>query len=241
MKLYSGTPGSGKSFHVMEDILFYLHKGLRVIANFNVLFSEKEIKKGYAERFTYWDNEEFTVANLCVFSVKNKMFQKKKEDQCLVVIDEAGGRFNPRDFGKKDRREWIDWVSQHMKFGYNMILIAQHDRMLDRQIRTIIETEVVHRKVNRFKWFRWIPFITVFVYVEHWYAAKNVKVGSDFFLYRKKIADKYDRFKIFSGFTFTAEMLKLLEENLEEGEKEIPAALNVNIGAIYADDRVPEE
>ena len=38
--------------------------------------------------------------------------------------------------------------SQHRKLGYRVILIAQFDRMLDRQIRSVLEYEYIHRKVR---------------------------------------------------------------------------------------------
>ena len=34
--LYTGTPGSGKSYHVARDIYFFLHYGRNVIANFDI-------------------------------------------------------------------------------------------------------------------------------------------------------------------------------------------------------------
>ncbi len=34
--LYTGTPGSGKSYHVAKEIYFYLYHGRNVIANFDI-------------------------------------------------------------------------------------------------------------------------------------------------------------------------------------------------------------
>ena len=151
--LYTGTPGSGKSLHVISVILKVLGWGRQVISNFPITFTDKEIKKGYNQRFFYWSNEEITIENLILHALDNGFFENMQESQCLVVIDEAGGRFNCRDFGKSDRREWIDFFSQHRKVGYDFILVAQNDRMLDRQIRGYVETEKKHRKINNFTFF----------------------------------------------------------------------------------------
>ena len=44
---YSGTPGSGKSLHVAQDIYQYLQRGKNVIANFDI--NEKAVK-GYGRK-----------------------------------------------------------------------------------------------------------------------------------------------------------------------------------------------
>lgn len=232
--LYTGTPGSGKSFHSIKIILNVLSWGRMVIANFPINFTKREIKKGYDKRFFYWTNEEITIENLIIFALENGMIEKAKESQCLVVIDEAGGRFNCRDFAKSDRRNWIDFFSQHRKVGYDFILVAQNDRMLDRQIRGYIETEKKHRKTNNFGPFVFLPF-TLFVAVEHWYTAKQ-RVGSEFFLFRKKIAKRYDSMRMFSGFTISPELIAKIEARRKGSEEEIPDGVQTSVDAIFTNE-----
>ena len=232
--LYSGTPGSGKSYHGVALALRVLEWGRFVIANFPLRFTEKQIKKGYDKRFFYRTNEEITINNLIYFAIENGMLDKAKESQALVVIDEAGGRFNCRDFAKKDRAEWIDFFSQHRKLGYDFVLVAQNDRMLDRQIRGYIETEIRHRKVNNFGPFFFIPW-PIFVGVEWWYTAR-IRVGSDWMIFRKSIADQYDSMKMFTGFKLSKEMLELINAKREQKEppKKNPE-LDVPITAVFTE------
>lgn len=207
--LYSGTPGSGKSLHCISLMLRILRSGRHVISNFPIKFNEKERKKGYEDLFHYWSNDEININNLVEFAIDKGFLAKGKESQCLVVIDEAGGRFNCRDFQKKDRTEWIDFFSQHRKLGYDFVLVAQNDRMLDKQIRGYIEIEKKHRKVNNFGPFFFLP-IPVFVAIEYWYTAKQ-KVGAEWFMFRKSLGDRYDSMKLFSGFKLSDELLKKVE------------------------------
>jgi zona occludens toxin len=232
--LYSGTPGSGKSFHSISIILRALGWGRMVISNFPITFTKRETKKGYDKRFYYWPNEEITIENLIIFALDQGMIEKATESQCLVVIDEAGGRFNCRDFAKSDRRNWIDFFSQHRKIGYDFLLVAQNDRMLDRQIRGYIETEKKHRKANNFGPFAFLPF-TLFVAVEYWYTAKQ-RVGSEFFLFRKKIADRYDSMRMFSGFTISPELIARIEEKRQGKSNEVPEGCQVSVDAIFTED-----
>ena len=52
------------------------------------------------------------------------------------LIGEAQILFNSRDWGSNSnkRMAWIKFFSQHRKYGYNFIMIAQFDKMIDRQI-----------------------------------------------------------------------------------------------------------
>jgi len=209
IRLYSGTPGSGKSFCSIELITDYLQQKKDVISNFALKFSARQIKKGWQEKFNYWPNEEITINNLVEHAINNNYLEKRKESQCLVVIDEAGGRFNSRDFQQKDRMEWLDFFSQHAKLGYDFLLVAQMDRMIDRQIRGLIETEYIHRKINNFGPFRFLPF-KVFVQVEYWYALKQ-RVKAEYYFFTKRTANMYDRYKMFSGFKLSDELLAKIE------------------------------
>lgn len=187
--LYSGTPGSGKSFHATKDIYTKLKKKTKnkVIANFAF--------DTHSPNFTYKDNSEITVDFLVDYACKNHEFGV--EGQTLVVIDEAGTLFNCRDWGtnSKKRMDWIKFFSQHRKFGYNFILIAQFDKMIDRQIRMLIEYEVTHMKINNF--FMFLP-LTAFLAVEHWYGQK-MKTNHQVILYQKKIAKMYNSYQMFDN------------------------------------------
>lgn len=189
--LYSGTPGSGKSFHALRDILQKVkqRKNNTVIANFPVDCGK------YQDNFLYLDNSEITVDFLINYAVKNHKIGI--ENQTLVVIDEAGVKFNCRDglqgSASKIRMEWLKFFSQHRKLGYNFILVAQSDRQLDKQIRLNIEYDVIHKKINNFFFF--LP-TTVFLAVNRWYGQK-MKVGHEVIFFSKKIAAKYDSYKMF--------------------------------------------
>lgn len=201
--LYSGTPGSGKSYHAVYDIYSKIRKKNKnkVIANFIL-----NVPSEYKNNFIYVDNPELTIEYLQQYAYKNHFVGV--EGQTLVVIDEAQILFNSRDWGSNSNRrmEWIKFFSQHRKYGYNFILIAQFDRMIDRQIRSLIEYEVSHMKMNNFFWF--LPF-TFFLCVEHWYGQK-MKTGHVIIPYRKKIATLYNSYATFDE---TGSLVEVKKEN----------------------------
>lgn len=188
---YSGTPGSGKSLHVARDIINKLRKKQGVIANFPI--NEKMIKKN--AKFTYMKNSEINPAALVEYANKNHV--RGKESQTLVVIDECQIIFNPRTWQNKDRLEWIEFFTQHRKYGYNFILVAQFDRLVDKQIRSLFEYEVKHRKVNNFKIMRFFP-VQTFCAVSVWYGVKE-KISSEFFTYKRKYSKLYDSYLDFKA------------------------------------------
>ena len=196
ISLYTGTPGSGKSLHTARDVITWLKmKKKNVIANFAI--NEGVLKTGFFNKnlgsFTYIQNSDFTVDKLIDYSLKNHI--KGKEKQTLLCIDECQTFFNPREFARKDRLEWNNFFSQHRKLGYEVILITQTDRLIDRQIRALVEYEVKHRKVNNFKFGKLSP-VPLFCSVYYWYGVRE-RLGCEFFTYRKKLGSLYDSYKMF--------------------------------------------
>lgn len=190
---YSGTPGSGKSLHLAKDIYYRLNRSKYpfVIANFSI--NMKMIKNKKA-RFIYKDNEEITIKFLLDYALENHTLGK--ENQTLLVFDEAHTIWNSREWqSNKDRLDWLKFFSQHRKLGYNIIVISQNDRQLDKQIRIQFEYEVKHRKINNFKIGKFLPMST-FISINYWYGISE-KIGSEFFFYRKKWGRFYDSYGTF--------------------------------------------
>lgn len=193
ISLYSGTPGSGKSYHATKEIYEWLrYKGKNVIANFPIQPIKKQ--KG---KFSYKSNEDLTIEYLIQFAKENHT--PHRENQTLLVIDEAGIKFNSRCWNDKGRLAWLDFFSQHRKFGYQIILISQADLMLDKQIRSFIEVEHIHRKMsmNGRVGFLLSPIYT-FVDIQYWYGLK-LYLRMEFIRYNKKIANIYDSYMMFDN------------------------------------------
>ncbi len=196
--LYSGTPGSGKSLHAAKRIVDWSRQGKPVITNFEVDLS----KYPKAKQF-YVDDDELTPDFLVKFSreyFEGRKLTKKDEDTILLVIDECQLIFNSREYQKKDRKSWIKLFSTHRHLGYHVILIAQMDKMLDKQIRGLIEYEFIHRKLSNFgkagKLLTIVLAGEMFTSVQMWYPLK-LKIGSQMFRAKKKYYSIYDSYASF--------------------------------------------
>lgn len=204
IELYSGTPGSGKSLHVATKIRQWLHRWKSpVITNFN--FRAAACKpRGYGSLLVI-NNRQLTPDFLEFFSEEYKRvrgWNTIPEEHILLVIDEAQILFNSREWNKPNRNAWISFFTQHRKLGYRVIMIAQFDRMLDRQIRSVIEYEHIHRKVkNVGRWgmiFNAVAGGGLHVDVKL-YKPLNEKISSEWFKGNKSLYSLYDSYTRFEA------------------------------------------
>lgn len=213
IELFTGFVGSGKSYAATKigTVIADAPRGKKwVIANFPIKPKEKllakipfiknKIKNKYYDlRWIYKSNEELTVDFLVNESIKNKW--NEKEGSALIIFDEASIPFNARSFQKHDRMEWIKFLTQSRKFGYDVIFITQDARMLDKQIRALCEYEVVHKKLNNMYAFKWLSMfrVTLFAGISYWNGlnARFTKGQLRLYFYQKNIAERYDTLKLF--------------------------------------------
>lgn len=230
---FTGTPGSGKSLHMAMLMDKQLKKGRNVIANFEInedtykRFNKKH--PGKLGHFIYVSNTELltnaykpridgrrkTEPPKDSFSYIDGLygyaqnFHKRNargqiiEGQTLLVLDECQDLFNPRSWNRKDRLKWCSFFREHRKYGYEVYLISQDDKIVDKQIRAILQYEYVHRCINNYKLSgKILGFIAggkLFVYVKKMYGirSKEAKVKSRFFTGQRKYYEYYDSYKTF--------------------------------------------
>lgn len=198
---FSGTPGSGKSLHVAERLYWWVKLGKPCICNFDIALDKIKTKK--KKEFIFKNNAELTPAYLIRYAQEYASSKGKiKEGTIMLVIDECQLIFNSRDWGQRGRVDWLSFFTLHRHLGYDIILVAQFDRMIDRQIRSLIEYEFIHRKVSNFGWKGKIVSAfalgNLFVSVKMWYPLKE-KVGSSFFRAKKVYYSLYDTYLLFDS------------------------------------------
>lgn len=230
---FTGTPGSGKSLHMAMLMDKQLKKGRNVIANFEInedtykRFNKKH--PGKLGHFIYVSNTDLltnaykpridgrrkTEPPKDSFSYIDGLygyaqnFHKRNargqiiEGQTLLVLDECQDLFNPRSWNRKDRLKWCSFFREHRKYGYEVYLISQDDKIVDKQIRAILQYEYVHRCINNYKLSgKILGFIAggkLFVYVKKMYGirSKEARVKSRFFTGQRKYYEYYDSYKTF--------------------------------------------
>lgn len=202
--LYSGTPGSGKSLHTAKYICDEIFFNRPILANFEINFENLKkcykFKKPKKDLLHYVPNNELTPKYLTEFSRSHFHGKAIREDNITLIIDECQLLFNAREWNKQGREEWLSFFTQHRKYGYYIILVAQFDRMIDRQIRSLIEYEYIHRKVKNMgiggAIYNTVLGGGLFCCVQRYYPL-NERIGFNFFKCRKKYYSIYDTYANF--------------------------------------------
>lgn len=190
--LFTGTPGSGKSFHCTEIVVNSLKKGINIITNYPIDTSKIKDMKG---EYIHLSEKYITVEYLKKHAKKYHV--KGKEKQTIVIIDEAQLLFNSRDWNSPDRKEWCSFFTIHRHLGFDFILATQKDDFIDKQIRGLIEYNHIHRNLKKSKLNNIFPFMpTIFVEIVVWYS-NNMKISSRFFRYKNYIGEVYDSYIFF--------------------------------------------
>lgn len=100
----------------------------------------------------------------------------------------------------QNRLEWIEFLSQHRKYGYRVILCAQSDKMVDNQFRMLIEYEVKHRKLSKFGVWGWLISRLLlgrgFLWITYYYQTQE-RLATDWYLGNRKDFSMYDTRKKF--------------------------------------------
>lgn len=202
IELYSGTPGSGKSLNMARRIRSRLrHFDRYIIGNFYVNTSAIKKRKG---NYIMVMNDRLTPERLLQFSrrLSRHLGRRLKEGEILLIIDEAQLLFNAREWQNIARSGWLSFFSQHRHYGFDVILAAQFDRMLDRQVRSLLEYEHIHRKVSRFGTIGFFVGLftknNLYVVVQKWYPIKET-IQVDMFIGTKRIFDIYDSYNHFDA------------------------------------------
>lgn len=222
---YTGKPGNGKSLHVAEVIYNSLLKGINVISNIKVdmrAFDNVKHKERLGQ-FIYISNREWLTnayRGQCAktgFSYINGLYnyalnfhERNKrgqimEGQTILVLDECQELFNTRTWNRSDRLEWCQFFRMHRHYGFECYLISQDDKVIDKQIRSILQKEIEHRCINNYKAFGKLLGLfsggKLFIAIERDYTLSGKKASrmtSHYFRGRKKFYEFYDSYELLS-------------------------------------------
>lgn len=179
------------------NLKWRLKRNLPTICNFEIVGAQDR------DNFLCIENEDLNVELLQEFS--DKYFKEQgnafREGALKLYIDECQLLFNARTWNDKARKDWIKFFTQHRKLGYDVYLIAQFDSMIDKQLRSLVEYEVKHRKFNNYGFLGKIVglfFVNrpIVIAITYWYPMKQ-RLSAEWILGKKSLFAIYDTGKIF--------------------------------------------
>jgi zona occludens toxin len=160
IRVFEGTPGSGKTLHATEDGIIGMNRRGGVVANYIVTRPKR--RNDGSEKWIYLPEEEMTPARLIAHA--EKYHRRGREGEGLIIIDECHRVLNSRTTwtGRQkvatQQLELVRFLAEHRHFGFDVILCVQNMEMLDKHARFLPEYRVKHFKVNQFWWLAWVPF-----------------------------------------------------------------------------------
>lgn len=182
IEVYTGTPGSGKSFHAVRRIMQALKKGRHVISNILLnVNSDLLIHIDYIDIFSLLD--------ICNCSP-------------LIVLDECQSVLGSREWHSSDRSIWLRFFMLHRHADIDILLITQDLGMIDKQIRSLIEYEVKHINLQRVKMFRFIFLFSPVFLCKDYSVPTNMRLSSDFLFFKKSIGNLYNTRQFINGSNF---------------------------------------
>jgi len=204
-----GPLGSGKSYYACRRIEAALWKRRPVVTNVQLVEDWAEriaarhlVGKGRADRraalaaelhrYYYYSDD---IADL----LRREMHPPRKENQGLLLIDEAHAELNSRLFQQEGRSEMVQRIRQLRKLGWEAVFISQNIESIDKQVRDAI-TYRIHL-VNwrrRYWWFPFNLFLAVHFFAGDKFTAKGTKpFARELYRLDKYTANLYDTYSLF--------------------------------------------
>jgi len=187
--LYSGKPGSGKSYRCVSDLL---EKGLSekyyIFHNIDGLKSQKfECPDHVKDWSKYCSDEKINFRDFFTKEYQEALsteIESKYHKRLMIVIDEA------QDFLDKSDDKIKKWLTYHRHLGQEIKLITHGDRSLHMDYRVLIEFEL------RAKHGKFINVPMFFVYRK---IVAGEGIGASFTFKRKEIFGSYKSFMVGDG------------------------------------------
>lgn len=175
-----GKPGSGKSYLLIKLAKKFLESGTDVYSNVKInesLLKLKPKRKLFGKQLSL---------GKCYFW--NSLAQFRYINNGVVLFDEAGAYFEPREWAKFEPEDRIKF-QQHRKQKLEIYMTVQNFNRVDQVIRQLTNLIYeVHKIFNLFFFKVYVP--------EDIDLKKRKALGINFYLFKQKLADAYDTFQM---------------------------------------------
>lgn len=151
-----GQPGTGKSTLATGLILDAMRDNRRVVANFAVdagpivVRPSAFISQAWVEVLPA--RPSYEQLHAIGLGWHTQTDHGREDRSGLLVLDEIGGWINSRSWADKQRQQIIDWFLHSRKRGWDIVFIAQHPNLIDKQVReAVVEGYARIRRTDRMK------------------------------------------------------------------------------------------
>ncbi len=145
--LLAGKRGSGKSIGAIGMAARYLAEGRIVATNLNLRV--EHLVPSYCATRWYRIPDWPSADDLHGLPLGNPDPTDEKNNG-LLILDECATFLNSRQWQGNGRQEVINWLVQSRKYGWDLLLIAQHGNLIDKSVReSLIELQGTMRRMDK--------------------------------------------------------------------------------------------
>lgn len=207
--LYTGVPGSGKSYHMAVAVYRAYKEGKNIFCNFevNLDYLKKKFPRSKAQVFILDSRDLLYPLGLIGYSLnycKRDENGRVEEGQSYLFVDECNKYFDSRTWNQTGRADWNDFFSEHRKYGFDVVLTTQCINDVDKKLRGRIEFEIKHFDAKHFTLFgKFLAFLSgghLFIQRSQWITKGNYKankIGSSFVRGKKRYYKVFNTSELF--------------------------------------------
>lgn len=165
--LLHGKRGNGKSLGALFFMRRYMERGCTVATNIDLYLDKLLSPRSKAVAYRLPDHpsaadlEALPLGNPALYYDEAGEIQSKadfdEQKNGLLVLDEIATFLNSREWQGKERAAIIAWLVQSRKYGWDLLFLVQHPRMIDAQIReALIDIQGSARRLDKVR----VPFLS---------------------------------------------------------------------------------
>ncbi|MBN2515952.1 MAG: hypothetical protein JXC33_07965 [Deltaproteobacteria bacterium] len=183
IRLYTGIPGSGKTYRVVYELLSKeIQDKYFIIHNIEGLKHDKFINKSHIKSFGQNGSLSYSTDELFTYEVQKELSEQVKQKynkSLLMVVDECDKL--GFDMGSASIKEWL---SMHRHIGQDIYLITQNRANIHRSLYNLVEVEILGKRGFIFN---------QFIYA---WLANGEKFHTDRLPKKKEIFEAYKSFQL---------------------------------------------
>jgi len=202
--LYTGRPGSGKSFRVVSE-LKRLSQKYFIFHNIRGLKHEKFENAHLRQIDQFLKDQDISLSVFLSLDYQESLCKRIHSEydlRVLIVLDECYQFVGTTNTDQLKRSDVQTWLAQHRHLGQDIFLICQNPDQLYRPIRGLL-FERIHAKKGK--------LLNFFLY-DHYEGPQ--KIGSSKISARKDVFDCYSSFQINSAKVKTSKKLYYMTAGL---------------------------
>jgi len=201
IRVITGKVGAGKNLYAIQQIVRRAYAGRNVACNFRTM-----IENGRPLLHRILRRPVPVVRQIPSRPASSDLYSlgvggPTEDEAGYLVLDEVGPLLNTRTWQKDgaERMRVIDWLLHSRKLRWDVDLIVQSEKLLDKQLRdAVIESKIIVKRLDRLRLLK-LPLPKMHLAIERYGLDLNAPVAGREFFRGRHYYDCYDTSELLMG------------------------------------------